>query len=648
MWGFLNSDMVEGDIFVGLKGNPHLTSLSEGDQVEFELRTSDSGKVEAVSVNVVSLAGGQEAGPVYHGWVKSFRDGWGFLQSDSFQGDLFVGLKGNPRIQSLAADDQVAFEIRTDDRGKQEAVNVRLKSPTPQVPAGPAVRAEVSHLVGQQVQGRIKSFREQWGFVNSESFVGDLFIHLRSNQQLGVVGPGDPVQFEVGEDEKSSGNFHAVNATVVKDDVRNLVGERVRGWVKSFKNNWGFLNSNRFDGDVFVGLKANSHLEPLGLTQGEYVEFQVARDDKAQNEMHATRVKKLNEAPVGIVSATDFGGMQGHQQVQPMPFLSLGHVGIAPIVPIQQASMPALNFAAGRGPAKVRPEDLVDTRSRGVIRSFKDGWGFVVSDLFEGDLFLHQGSNPTSGSLNPGDNVVFDIVKGSNGKCHATHVQVVPCEISDLEGRRCSGQVRSFRDNWGFVTSPKFAGDLFVGMKSNPMLPRILAQGDQIEFTVQACVGKSRGGFEAVDVTFLDGISAVPEIDAQAIGLVPLNRRPVTPHSVADARSRSPRQMPQQFLSGKGGQNRTGPPLRGAAPITPVIPTKPWPSQCIGQTCIGIVRSFRQAWGFVISNSFEGDLFVGTRSNGHLPRDLATNDRVQFQVIQGQSGKLEAANVQLL
>merc|ERR1712054_312409 len=107
--------------------------------------------------------------------------------------------------------------------------------------------ADVGHLLGQELLGEIKSFKENWGFIVSDSFSGDLFVHLRSNKQLGAVSAGDLVQFEVEEDPQSAGGFHAVNATLQRRDPLDLVGQQVQGWVKSFRSGWGFLNSNRFE-----------------------------------------------------------------------------------------------------------------------------------------------------------------------------------------------------------------------------------------------------------------------------------------------------------------------------------------------------------------------------------------------------------------
>mmetsp|Transcript_48531 Transcript_48531/g.127974 ORF Transcript_48531/g.127974 Transcript_48531/m.127974 type:complete len:576 (+) Transcript_48531:117-1844(+) len=567
-------------------------------------------------------------GTRYRGWVRSFRDTWGFINAEGFQGDLFVGLKGNLHLQSLAKDDTVEFEVRRDDKGKPEAINVvvvgrqgGLPAPSPHSSPGSlqagilgggggccggGARAEVGHLVGQQLVGRIKSFRDSWGFIQSDSFVGDLFVHKKSNADLGPVGSGDPVSFTVAEDGNASGGFQAVNVAILQEDITNLMGQTVHGWVKSFKDNWGLLNSSRFEGDIFVGMKNNKHLPAMSLTVGASVEFEVAPDDKGAKGVQAVKVKLVSGGPPGVA--------------QQLTMAASARQGMIP----------------GFGIPK--PEALVGRRCQGIIRSFKEDWGFVISSSFEGDLFVHKGSNQHIGVLKPGDAVIFDIGLQSSGKCHALNVQAAslpaarglplggacaqaasPFQLGDLVGQRCTGSVRSFDGTWGFANSPRFIGDLFVGLKSNPHLTG-LSKGDQIEFVVRSSGSKSQTGFEAVQV--------------QVLGAGPfLGAGPVLASSGGLSRSRSPRPLQQQQQQPARGLRGTG--SRSAASM-------------VGATLSGWVRSFKGDWGFINSPSFDGDLFVGSKSNTHLGRDLAANDQVMFQVAVGPGGKAEALDVQVL
>jgi cold shock CspA family protein len=164
-----------------------------------------------------------------------------------------------------------------------------------------------------------------------------------------------------------------------------------------------------------------------------------------------------------------------------------------------------------------------------------------------------------------------------------------------------------------------FDGDLFVGTRSNPHLPRPLQEGDEVDFVV-ADKGGSKAGFEAVEVSF-------------AYADMPM-RRPQFggPPAVRFMDRGGDRQR---------GRDRSRSPRarRGDAP---------GPEKLVGQVVVGQIRSFRGTWGFIVSDSFDGDIFVGTKSNGHLPSKIEPNQPVQFEVAHGAGGKLEAMNVQLI
>eukprot|EP00435_Cladocopium_sp_Y103_P036835 s78_g9.t1 len=262
-WGFLRSDSVPGDVFVGLRemlGNPHLTTLAEGNTVLFDVRkVGGDWRQPLIQVSEPSAVPSQR----HSGWVSawlwmcavwgfgepsanlenmagiffthrgSFTGSWGFINSPSFSGDLFVGLRNNPQLSAaLAAGDQVEFSIRQMDN-KTEAIDVHVLGHGPGT--GPAHRndganatekgAQVRHLVGQRLEGSVRSFRDAWGFVVSEAFQGDLYLHRRNNSELGPVQAGDPVTFQVSEE--APGHFHAVDCRVLPVPLAQLMGQRL-------------------------------------------------------------------------------------------------------------------------------------------------------------------------------------------------------------------------------------------------------------------------------------------------------------------------------------------------------------------------------------------------------------------------------------
>eukprot|EP00434_Breviolum_minutum_P003170 symbB.v1.2.002789.t1/scaffold150.1/size295742/8 len=279
------------------------------------------------------------------------------------------------------------------------------------------------------------------------------------------------------------------------------------------------------------------------------------------------------------------------------------------------------------------PEDLVGRHCVGKVKSFRNDWGFITSDSFDGNLFLHLRDNPSlSPPLLPGDDsreqecmvqgyfppaasdkkssgeiLEFTISYGQMEKIHATNVQrqrvAQRATPAGFLGQLCTGTVRKFSGEWGFIASPHFEGDLFVGMKSNRHLTCSLVPGDIVEFKVIRDVGKDKeGSYEASNVNVL---SAAPS--APLIATIPAPR--------TSARSRSPRR-------------KTAPAAFDAA--------------LLGQRLTGTIRSFRGDWGFVTSAAFPGDLFVGARSNSHLQSSLQEGDNISFMVEQKPGGKAEA------
>merc|ERR1740121_1052396 len=209
----------------------------------------------------------------------------------------------------------------------------------------------------------------------------------------------------------------------------------------------------------------------------------------------------------------------------------------------------------------------------------------------------------------------------------------VNTSLAALEGQAATGVVRKFDSNWGFITSDMFHGDLFVGLNGNKHLTMPLQMGDQVQFTVKKSYGKS--GCEASEVQVI-GQGATPPnnpdpnagmmMGGSAMGgSMDRSRSPA-------ARSPMAGMMNAAFSQGGGGG------MGGGARS---------PAAMVGTLLMGYVRSYKGEWGFLNSPSFDGDLFVGNKSNPHLPRTLVDQDQVQFQVRIGPGGKAEAIDVMI-
>jgi len=426
------------------------------------------------------------------------------------------------------------------------------------------------------------------------------------------------------------------------------------------------------------------------------VEFQVAPDDKGAKGVQALSVKVVGGGGLGAA----MGG---------------GAATMAGAVHMMVAANPLAATNGMLGMMGMKPEALLGCRIEGVIRSFKDDWGFIISSAFEGDLFVHKGSNPNLANFQAGDQVSFEIAQQNSGKCHA--INVLPAtglnpgvaggagmiarstSLSTLEGQRIQGQVRSFDGNWGFATSGIFPGDIFIGSRSNPHLGP-LSQGDTIEFTVaRNSSGKSQTGYEALQVQVVGagaGVAMMGNVMGNAMGNVIGNAmgnaamgnatmgnaamgntamgsaamgNAVMGNIAMGNTSMGNTALGNVFAGNAATLMGNAAAMLGTGPAAMMgtvaagvarsrsprggmgrVVTDPsrQPSAMTGAALTGVIRSFRGDWGFVNSESFDGDLFVGLRSNPHLAGELNVGDQVMFAVSVGGAGKAEAVDVQVL
>mmetsp|Transcript_115784 Transcript_115784/g.327491 ORF Transcript_115784/g.327491 Transcript_115784/m.327491 type:complete len:588 (+) Transcript_115784:58-1821(+) len=562
-WGFLVSDSYEGDCFVGVRSNSHLPegSLREGVQVEFDVKLNGA-KAEATNVSIVggsgapqtsqptngfhtpivpgSLSDGttadQYAGEQLTGEVRKFQAGWGFIVSESFEGDIFVGQRANRHLPDglLKEGSSVQFTVKVNGT-KAEAVDVQVLGgygvPLPASTAATSIVQGVappSQLIGQRITGVVKSFRDGWGFINSEQFEGDLFLHKGSNPSISHADPGDLVEFTIAKDERAKGGVQASETTFKVFEQSALVGKRCAGTVKSFRGDWGFLQSDRFPGDLFVGTKSGQNSEVgATLTAGEQVTFEIALDGSKCCAVNTRRVS-LGTAPAIVPAAAgqpDLGQL----------FQKMGQMGL-PTHVVNTVMTAVASSNRGGHVVGLRPpkggvssaEGMVGKTCSGWVKSFKDDWGFINSHFFQGDLFVGLRENPNAQGLEANQAVEFEVTKrgnrieatnvrkggpgktpiGLNGADRARSRTPPPAQVGggdshrlaqlQLIGKSVYGTVKSFRDTWGFVNSAAFRGDLFFGLKNNPGLDAERMQpAQQVSFDItQGSTGKP----EAINV----------------------------------------------------------------------------------------------------------------------------------------------------
>jgi len=311
---------------------------------------------------------------------------------------------------------------------------------------------------------------------------------------------------------------------------------RYSGTVKSFRGQWGFLTADGVEGDVFLHVKDSPAVANSVLKVGETLEFDLSSGGP-NNEARA-------------LNATRPDGGNGE-------------------------SYDGIGGGGGGGEGVLA----------GTVKSFRHGWGLIMSASLEGRLFFGERHNPRcrEGLLLPGDEVTFEIAQNpANGRDMAVNVQVAVKDQSELLGQRVGGLVKSFQDGWGFATSPRFQGTVLLGRKHVMAAGIALQVGEQVEFVVST---SPNGKYEATGISKA-GMGAMP--------MAPPPRFALTNNGgAARDRSRS---------AGQGQYH-------------------------------GQVKTFRDGWGFLFSDQLPGDIYVKMRDSPSLGEPLQQGETVSFDLV---------------
>merc|ERR1711959_397416 len=102
---------------------------------------------------------------------------------------------------------------------------------------------------GRKMRGVIKSWKDSWGFINSNKYQGDLFCHKDSLSSDIVPAGGLEVQFSIGHDKRGREMATDVTLAAIKKtntSLQSLIGSTLEGSVRSWKEKWGFITSDQF------------------------------------------------------------------------------------------------------------------------------------------------------------------------------------------------------------------------------------------------------------------------------------------------------------------------------------------------------------------------------------------------------------------
>jgi len=278
--------------------------------------------------------------------------GWGFVKSHLFEGEL--GFKTESIMlecqnHEFKEGEGVEFDVQSDERGRPHAVALK-----------PIVGRKPAECIGQRHRGYVRRFADRWGFLNSAAFDGDLFVHrdnlLLVPEQMQDGQPplraGQAVEFDVALDDRGRTVAKQITTSALPRPC-DWIGRRLHGYIRSFQGAWGFINSDRFAGDLFI--HSDSVLpqyQGIELTVGTMVEFDVERDHHrkgGKNRLVARQVAVLSQPN----AMQHHGGMSYGMMQQHYPQTGYGsglNPGAATFAPMQPAHASAMYYPGATQP----------------------------------------------------------------------------------------------------------------------------------------------------------------------------------------------------------------------------------------------------------------------------------------------------------
>lgn len=202
------------------------------------------------------------------------KRGWGHVQSNFYEGDLFFHLQRSPLLRGVnfRKKDPVTFEV-VEINGRCEAVKLmttkvqeeeELRKQGILVDDKDAGKPDPKELVGTRVAGAVQSqyqlmLKQKWGFATSDDFAGKVFWHITENPDMQEVEfeREDLVEYDLVIDDARGAQVRARNMKwlrgkeqpimrqkAVSDKKQRKREELMKNWRKGPPPDWDCKGCN--------------------------------------------------------------------------------------------------------------------------------------------------------------------------------------------------------------------------------------------------------------------------------------------------------------------------------------------------------------------------------------------------------------------
>ncbi|XP_076445198.1 cold shock domain-containing protein E1-like [Babylonia areolata] len=482
---FYEKDKAVHEIQFGDKDQYGDCTLQQGDQVSFNIATDRrDGLQRACQIQLLeeTFANGEQR---ESGVIATLKEGYGFIQCADREARMFFHFSEFMDPEYIPEEKaEVQFTVMPDPSSASRMVATRIKvlpkgsvsfmNTHPALYVGTIEKEPATHK-NQNKNKEAESGSIKYDF---NSKIQSIAYNLRDlKDSTEVPHYGDKVEFQIGE-QRTNNKKVAVNIKVLFRSPTS----RCQGFVATLKDNYGFIENDKHDQEVFFHFSAFDGNANNDLDLGDEVEYTLARKS---SKMSAENIRKLPKGTVGpgedIVYSK--GTVQG-KIVRPMrivdpeqdEYCGLVQAGLEveegePLVTypygitsladkrdfLQKGDIVSFQVAKVKGTEVLRAVNLAAQRKfvRAKVDSVKGQFGFLNYEVAEEGkkLFFHMTEVHDSAQISPGDEVEFVVVQNQrNGKYSACSLRKI---TEKQRPERLISRLKSFTDD----SSPRIVVD---------------------------------------------------------------------------------------------------------------------------------------------------------------------------------------------